>query len=92
MISLALYLHSFLTQKLKNEKQLKEHECMRESLENTMEPRDSSLLYGTQRCVILGPLFMDITYESVLLIMSLILAASTLFQVFVSFCLPSILP
>lgn len=44
VISLALYLHFFLTQKLKNEKQLKEHECMQESLENTMEPRDSSLL------------------------------------------------
>jgi len=38
----------------------------------------------TQRCVILGPLFMDITYESVLLIMPLIVAASTLFQGFVS--------
>ena len=50
----------------------------------TMEHRDSSLLYRPSS-VILGRLFMDITYESVQLIRFLILAASTLFQIFVSF-------
>ena len=49
-----------------------------------MEHRDSSLLYRPSS-VIPGRLFMDITYESVQLIRFLILAASTLFQIFVSF-------